>query len=109
MIVDWPFITSRVTSTSTFGVFEFDVYPQAFAARSARSIEGRFVTAEQTFGGEAALQPWLAVSGRLTAGTVMGRTPPAVIAVGAQVVYGGELGLAFRLAGNGRIDPDAAR
>lgn len=103
-LVVWGFIESQVSATSSFGVTELELeLGRGPAALLLADRETRFVAVAQSFGGAAALTPWLGLTARVTASGLVPRDGVTALLVGATESYGGEAGISLGLLRAGSL------
>jgi hypothetical protein len=96
-LVEYPFILTRVASTTSVGVAELELGPQSLAERLGIDATDDFIYADQSVLASVALAPWisLAIRGQGTAVIPTSRTGGVLL--GGNGMYGGNAIAAIRL------------
>jgi hypothetical protein len=96
-LVDWPFITSQIASTTSVGVVELEMSAQTIAARFGITGTRDFLSAEQTVVGSVAVTPWLSLGLTAQGSLVVPEDGVGAVLVGENGTYGGHATVAVRL------------
>lgn len=107
--VAWPFIDTTFTSTSSFGIVDFEFDPGGPAALLLLddSRDNEFLALAQVFSAGLALTPWLGVTLRLSGRGVVPRDRLSTVLVGAHALIGGEIGASIGILRLGRLQVTA--
>lgn len=106
-LVDWPFIVSRVASTTSVGVAEIDLGPQRLAMRLGIDATDDFVFAGQSVLGSVAIAPWLSLAIRGQGSLVVPTGTSGAVLIGQHGMYGGDATIALRLIRSERFQATA--
>src|SRR5262245_40129151 len=106
-LVEWPFIVSRVASTTSVGFAEVDIGSQRLAMRLGLRGTDEFVSADQSILGSVAIAPWLSLALRAQGMLIIPTARAGAVFVGEHGSYGGSAVVALRLIRSGRFQATA--
>jgi len=102
-LVEWPFIVSRVASTTSVGLAEIDVGPQRLALQLGVAGKQDFVFGAQSLLGSVAITPWISLALRAQGSFVAPTGTRGAAFIGGHGLYGGDATVAVRLLRTGRL------
>ncbi len=102
-LVEWPFIVSRVASTTSVGFAEIDIGPQRLAMRLGIDGTDDFIFADQSVLGSVAIAPWLSLALRARGSLVVPTGTNGAVLIGEHGLYGGDATASVRVIRSGRF------
>jgi hypothetical protein len=106
-LVDWPFIVSRVASTTSLGRARLELGLSTLAARLDVQGTDHFVYADQSLIGAVAITPWLSLTIRAQGSIVVPTRRIGALLLGQHGMYGGDVIAAVRLLRTDRLQVTA--